>query len=298
MLDDLKARWRHGGAVIRLIFINLAVFVGIWLCYAVLLAVTGGRESAFAALNEWVVRQLATPTELWELLVRPWTLVASMFTQVEPSHLFWNMVLLWFGGRMYQDLLGSKRLVGTYLLSGLAGMALFIIASNTYGPADQTAIGASAAVMGVLMAIATYQPHALVNVILIGPVKLMYVAAVFIVLDFMGMGSGDGVAHEAHIGGAIYGFLASQQLRRGNDWSLGFVNALEKAWSWVKPGRRSKLRVEKHYTRSARADDLTFNQRKKEQQARIDAILDKISRSGYDSLSKEEKDVLFKAGKG
>lgn len=298
MLDDLKARWRHGGAVIRLIFINLAVFVGLWLCYAVLFAAIGGREGAFAALHELVVKQLATPTDPWSLLVRPWTLLTSMFTQVEPSHLFWNMVLLWFGGRMYQDLLGSKRLVGTYLLSGLAGMALFIVAGNTYGPADQSAIGASAAVMGVLMAIATYQPHALVNVIFIGPVKLMYVAAVFIILDFMGMGSGDGVAHEAHISGAIYGFLASYQLRRGRDWSLGFVNALDKAWSWLKPGKRSKLRVEKHFTRSTRADDTHFNQRKNDQQARIDAILDKISRSGYDSLSKDEKDVLFKAGKG
>ena len=115
-------------------------------------------------------------------------------------------------------------------------------------------------------------------------------------LDFVGIGSGDGVAHEAHIGGALYGLLAAQQLRRGSDWSLGFVNALDGMLGFFKGKRGPRMRVEKRFDRSSRRSDADYNVAKKEKQARVDAILDKISRSGYDSLSKEEKDFLFKAG--
>ena len=125
----------------------------------------------------------------------------------------------------------------------------------------------------------------------------MYRSARFVLLDLVGLGSGDGVAHEAHMGGALYGLFAAIQLRRGNDWSLRLVNALDSVWSRIKPGRRPRMRVEKPFTRSAKSNDDAFNKAKHDQQARIDSILDKISRSGYDSLSKEEKDMLFKEGK-
>lgn len=299
--DDLRRQWRTGGMVVRLILINVAVFLALFVVQLVLLGVAGTRIGAEAMREYYVVQWLRSTSDLGELLIRPWTVFTYMFLHADIGHIFWNMIMLWFGGRMFQDLLGDKRLLGNYLLGGLSGFALFVLSQNLFpgihGGYTSGIQGASAAVLSVFVGIAAYRPDMIVNLILIGPVKLMYVAAVFVLLDFIGIGSGDGVAHEAHLGGALYGFLAAQQLKRGNDWSLGFVNFLERIWPF---GRRRtpKLRVEKSFTRSAQRSDEAFNSTEREKQARVDGILDKISRSGYDSLSKEEKDFLFKASDG
>lgn len=299
--DDLRRQWRTGGMVVRLILINVAVFLALFVIQLIMLGVTGTRIGAEAMREYYVVQWLRSTSNLGELLYKPWTVFTYMFLHADIGHIFWNMIMLWFGGRMFQDLLGDKRLLGNYLLGGLCGFVLFVLSQNLFpgihGGYTSGIQGASAAVLSVFVGIAAYRPDMIVNLILIGPVKLMYVAAVFVLLDFIGIGSGDGVAHEAHLGGALYGFLAAQQLKRGNDWSLGFVNFLERIWPF---GRRRtpKLRVEKSFTRSAQRSDEAFNSTKREKQARVDGILDKISRSGYDSLSKEEKDFLFKASDG
>lgn len=299
--DDLRRQWRTGGMVVRLILINVAVFLALFVIQLIMLGVAGTRIGAEAMREYYVVQWLRSTSNLGELLYKPWTVFTYMFLHADIGHIFWNMIMLWFGGRMFQDLLGDKRLLGNYLLGGLCGFVLFVLSQNLFpgihGGYTSGIQGASAAVLSVFVGIAAYRPDMIVNLILIGPVKLMYVAAVFVLLDFIGIGSGDGVAHEAHLGGALYGFLAAQQLKRGNDWSLGFVNFLERIWPF---GRRRtpKLRVEKSFTRSAQRSDEAFNSTKREKQARVDGILDKISRSGYDSLSKEEKDFLFKASDG
>lgn len=299
--DDLRRQWRTGGMVVRLILINVAVFLALFVIQLIMLGVAGTRMGAEAMREYYVVQWLRSTSDLGELLYKPWTVFTYMFLHADIGHIFWNMIMLWFGGRMFQDLLGDKRLLGNYLLGGLCGFVLFVLSQNLFpgihGGYTSGIQGASAAVLSVFVGIAAYRPDMIVNLILIGPVKLMYVATVFVLLDFIGIGSGDGVAHEAHLGGALYGFLAAQQLKRGNDWSLGFVNFLERIWPF---GRRRtpKLRVEKSFTRSAQRSDEAFNSTKREKQARVDGILDKISRSGYDSLSKEEKDFLFKASDG
>ena len=299
--DDLRRQWRTGGMVVRLILINVAVFLALFVIQLIMLGVAGTRMGAEAMREYYVVQWLRSTSDLGELLYKPWTVFTYMFLHADIGHIFWNMIMLWFGGRMFQDLLGDKRLLGNYLLGGLCGFVLFVLSQNLFpgihGGYTSGIQGASSAVLSVFVGIAAYRPDMIVNLILIGPVKLMYVAAVFVLLDFIGIGSGDGVAHEAHLGGALYGFLAAQQLKRGNDWSLGFVNFLERIWPF---GRRRtpKLRVEKSFTRSAQRSDEAFNSTKREKQARVDGILDKISRSGYDSLSKEEKDFLFKASDG
>lgn len=299
--DDLRRQWRTGGMVVRLILINVTVFLALFVIQLIMLGVAGTRMGAEAMREYYVVQWLRSTSDLGELLYKPWTVFTYMFLHADIGHIFWNMIMLWFGGRMFQDLLGDKRLLGNYLLGGLCGFVLFVLSQNLFpgihGGYTSGIQGASAAVLSVFVGIAAYRPDMIVNLILIGPVKLMYVAAVFVLLDFIGIGSGDGVAHEAHLGGALYGFLAAQQLKRGNDWSLGFVNFLERIWPF---GRRRtpKLRVEKSFTRSAQRSDEAFNSTKREKQARVDGILDKISRSGYDSLSKEEKDFLFKASDG
>ncbi len=299
--DDLRMQWRTGGMVVRLILINAGVFLALLLLRLLLLPSAGDLHTAKALLDHYVIQWIRSTSDLGMLVTRPWTVVTYMFVQTDIGHIFWNMLMLWFGGRLFQDLLGSKRLLGNYLLGGLAGFVLFAISQNVmpglHGGSLSGIQGASAAVLSVLVGIAAYRPDMVVNLILIGPVKLMYVAAVIVLLDLVGIGSGDGVAHEAHIGGALYGFFAAQQLKRGNDWSLGFVNFLGRLWPFGK-ARASKLRVEKAFVGKPSRNDVDYNATKRAKQARVDTILDKISRSGYDSLSKEEKDFLFKASDG
>lgn len=298
--DDLRMQWRTGGMVVRLLLINVAVFVALIAIQLVLSIAMGDRMTGMAALDRYVVQWLRSTSDLGALLLKPWTVFTYMFVHTGLGHIFWNMMLLWFGGRLFRDLLGDKRLLGNYLLGGLSGFALFALSQNLlpgfHGGLHAGIQGASAAVLSVFVGIAAYRPDMVVHLILIGPVKLMYVAAVFVLLDLVGIGSGDGVAHEAHIGGALYGLLSSLQLKQGRDWSLGFVELLERLWPFR--ARKARMRVEKSFTRSTPRSDARYNADKREKQARVDNILDKISRSGYDSLSKEEKDYLFKASDG
>lgn len=298
--DDLRMQWRTGGMVVRLLLLNVAVFVALIAFQLVLSIAMGDRMTGMAALDRYVVQWLRSTSDLGALLLKPWTVFTYMFVHTGLGHIFWNMMLLWFGGRLFRDLLGDKRLLGNYLLGGLSGFALFALSQNLlpgfHGGLHAGIQGASAAVLSVFVGIAAYRPDMVVHLILIGPVKLMYVAAVFVLLDLVGIGSGDGVAHEAHIGGALYGLLSSLQLKQGRDWSLGFVELLERLWPFR--ARKARMRVEKSFTRSTPQSDARYNADKREKQARVDNILDKISRSGYDSLSKEEKDYLFKASDG
>lgn len=299
---DLRMKWASGGMVVRLILINVAVFIGLVLAYLLFLPSGGSGPMAELLRDQYIVQWLRSTADLEVLPYRPWTVFTYMFTHTGLGHIFWNMLLLWFGGRMFEDLLGGKRLLGHYLLGGLSGLFLFVLMSNAlpglHGGASSPGImGASAGVLSVFIGIAAYRPEMMVNLILIGPVKLMYVAAVFLLLDLVGIGSGDGVAHEAHIGGALYGYIASRQLTKGRDWSLGFVNGLERLFRPFKR-RDTKLRVEKRFSHASVRSDEAYNEARRIKQAKVDAILDKISRSGYDSLSKEEKDILFKASDG
>lgn len=281
----------------RLVIVNAGVFVALVLVYLILLPF-GGRPEAMGLRDVWLLQWLRASPELGTLITRPWTVLTYMFVHTGLGHLFWNMVILWWTGRLFQDLLGGRRLLGNYLLGGFSGLLLYVISSNLFTPADQgmaSVMGASAAVMSILVGIATYRPTMVVHLILIGPVKLMYIAAVVVLLDLMGMGTGDGVAHEAHIGGALYGFFASQQLKRGNDWSMDFVNLLDAIGRALRPRKSAPLKVAKRPTPGTPMRDAPSTAAKSGKQARVDAILDKISRSGYDSLSKEERDFLFKA---
>jgi membrane associated rhomboid family serine protease len=279
--------------------LNIAVFLAIWAAFAILWAVTGNRAVALETLHTRVIEYLVMPSDLGKLLVRPWTVITSMFAHYEPGHLFWNMVLLWTIGQLFGDLLGDRRLLGAYLLSGLAGSLLFVVTENIFAKDTlPSSLGASGAVIGIVAMIASYRPEMLVNVILIGPVKLMYFAGVFLLLDFIGLSSPDGVAHAAHIGGMIFGFTAAKLLPRGTDWTLSFTNSLERFWDFVRGRKRARMRVEKRPTRRVAVNvDVDYNAAKKEKQARVDAILDKISRSGYESLSKSEREFLQNASK-
>lgn len=295
MLDELKNQWRSGGMVIRLILLNAGLFVALHLI-----------NLPFWAMREQgpdILGWLWSTSNLHALLLRPWTVITYMFTHWGFGHLFFNMLMLWFMGRIFEDLLGGKRVLGNYLIGGLSGFLFYLTSYNLLPVFDgqaatSTILGASASVMAVLVGIATYRPDYEVRLLLFGTVKLKWIALVLVLIDLVSVQEGaNSGGHLAHLGGALYGYLASVQLRKGVDWSLGFVSGLERITGIFRRNRGPRLRVEKPFAGKRTVSDSAFNARKNDQQARVDAILDKISRSGYDSLSKDEKDFLFKAGK-
>jgi membrane associated rhomboid family serine protease len=285
--EDIQNYWRTGGVLVRLIMVNLSVFLLIGLIRIPLfLTGTTGFD-----LTWW----LSAHSDLVAMIRKPWTVVTYMFTHQGFFHLLFNMIILYFGGRILQDLLGGARLLGAYLWGGLSGLALYIVAYQTF-PVFEPVVGisyihgASAAVMGVFFTIAAYRPDMVVHLVLIGPVKLKWIAAFYAISDLLSIDSSNPGGHIAHLGGAMFGVIAASQMRKGNDLVLGIGE-------WVlnlgKSKRRGKMRVEKRPKRGAsKRAAPTSND---DQQARVDLILDKIGKSGYESLTKAEKDFLFKA---
>ncbi len=298
--DDIRTQWRTGGMLVRLILVNVGVFLALLFIDLGFLLGYGDRIMAHDMFQHYIVQWIATTWVVNDLVLRPWTIVTYMFTHVLFWHAFWNLFVLWFIGRFFQDLLGGKRLLGNYLLGGIAGFTLYFAAYNLLpfirDPGSMGMVGASAAVMSVMMGIAAYRPGLLIHLPLLGEVKLIYVAAVVLVLDLIAIRQGgNSGGHIAHLGGALYGYFAARQLAKGHDRSLQFVTALEAIGRAFRPRTGGRMRVEKKPPRNVHSRDEAYHAAKVGKQARVDAILDKISRSGYDSLSKEEKDFLFKA---
>ena len=295
--DDIKQQWHTGGMLKRLLIINIGVFLGIWAVELI------GWLFGAKGLSNYVLDQLMGTSDPVKLLRKPWSPVTYMFTHQAPMHLFWNMIMFWFSGQIFQSVLGDKRMLGNYLLGGLCGFAFYALGSlmpahlalGSNGPI----LGASAAVMSVFIGVASYRPDMQVNMFILGPVRLKYLGIAVLVLDLIAIrGGGNTGGHLAHLGGALYGFLAARQLNKGTDWSGAFVDRLERIRQFFLRKRGSRMRVEKRPDRpTAKMTDADYNVAKKQKQERIDAILDKISRSGYDSLSKAERDFLFNSGK-
>jgi membrane associated rhomboid family serine protease len=302
--DELTMQWKIGGTLVRLILINVAVFLAMLVVDLVMLFVAQDPAIAEGMGRVYMRQWIECPQDLSTLITRPWTMVTYMFAHegLSIGHVFFNMLMLWFAGRLFQNILGDKRLLGNYLLGGFSGLLLFLLFYNLFPMyrGEGWIVGASAAVMSVLIGIAAYRPQMIVHLMLIGPVKLMYVAGLILVLDLVSIRMGDNSGgHIAHLGGALYGVLSARMLDAGKDPSTAFVNWLERIWNFVRGRKRARMRIvgkepKRRVTVSADAD---FNSAKKDVQARVDAILDKIGRSGYDSLTKDEREFLQRASK-
>ena len=299
-IDEIKAAFNQGDIVTRLILFNAAVFIGVNIIYVFLWLfkipnMVGLCDRGVELHWYW----LGAPADLVSLLFKPWTLFTYMFIHGGILHLFFNMLLLYFSGQIFKEYLGSTRILATYILGGLAGIFLYIIAYNIFPIFSDVVscsltVGASASVMAVLIAVTAYVPNHSVRLPLLGIVKLKYIAAVMILLDVINIRSGNPGGHIAHLGGAMYGFYFAQRYRKGSDLSAIFNSTLNSVQQYLyKP--KSHLNVS-HSARRKYKSDEEYNYEKKVSQQKMDAILDKISKSGYESLSKEEKDILFKFG--
>jgi hypothetical protein len=226
-----------------------------------------------------------------------------MFLHEGVWHLLFNMVFLFFAGQLFTRFLGERRLLSIYIYGGLSGLGLYMLAYN-FIPYFQSdfgipIMGASASVMAIFIAIAAYQPSLPVTLPFIGSVKLKYIAIVYLLMDFIEIKNGSNAGgHIAHLGGAIYGFYSIYLFKQGKDVYFDLYPLLYKikAIFNFKRGLKVKYRAPKtnKSSRSNASSDYEYNYNKRQSEKRTDEILDKISKSGYDSLNKEEKDFLFR----
>ena len=285
IFNELKNSFNRGSVLSRLIYINLFLFV--------IIKVVGVVFFLFNVDNIHLNNFLALAANAKVLISRPWTPLTYMFTHTGFIHLFFNLLWLYFGGSIFLKYLSNKQLVSTYVLGGFFG-GLFYVLSYNYFPAfkeamiSSSAMGASASVLAILIGIATVAPNYNVNLTFIGNVKLKYIAIIITVLDLILIPEGNAGGHIAHLGGAFYGFFFAQQLKKGKDISKWFDSLM----IYIVSAFESKPRMKSVYKKPMTDDQWRAN--KAQKQNEINHILDKIAKSGYDSLTKQEKDILFR----
>jgi membrane associated rhomboid family serine protease len=297
--DEIKYQWKHGGMHIKLIGVNLAVFVliNILIVFGAL-SVSSGSSSP---LSTFVYNFFTLRGDFFGFLTHPWGIITSIFAHFEFMHLAFNMLFLFFISKFFLMYFSNQRLLYTYILGGIMG-GLFQIAAYSLFPALQGTqtfvVGASGAVNGIFMAAAFYRPMAIVHLFGMIKVKMIYLAGIFILMDLIQMGGSDNVAHFAHLGGAAFGILSIRNINSKNNiinFARVTVENIKASFSG-KPkmkahkGGRSKTNYSANKQKQTAEE---YNLSKKQKQAQVDAILDKISKSGYDSLTKKEKQILF-----
>ena len=299
MIDEIRMSFGKGNILFKLIFINIVVFVAAGLVFVFMRLFTPGisLNELRGVYNDNVMNYLMVPSIPRELLFKPWTLVTYMFTHTNFLHILFNMLMLFWFGRIFLQYLTEKQLLSTYLLGGLAGALLYIAFVNGLPGLREhlggAMLGASAAIMAIVIAIAFYVPDYTLHLLFLGPVKLKYIALAFIVMDVLMIASYNAGGHIAHLGGALYGYFFISNFKKGRDTGRWLNNFLDRIMTIFKP--RPRLNVTYRKTRKA-TTDLDYNRLKVEQQREVDRILDKIARGGYETLTKKEKETLFKAG--
>lgn len=228
-----------------------------------------------------------------EVLFRPWTLFTYSFLHASFSHILWNMLLLYYASQMYLNLFSEHQFLKNYILGVLVGGLFFLIGYNLFPVFEgiyPPLVGASAGVMAVLIFVATYTPNQEIRLLFIN-VKLQYIGIALVLIDILQIPYSNAGGRLAHLGGAFIGYLYATQLKQGTD--IGSI--LDRIWSYfntlTKPSAVKNMRTVHRTQKTVKRKPSPTNQQK------IDAILDKISTSGYESLKQEEKDFLFQSGK-
>ncbi len=282
ILHEVKySVFKSGNPLYQFIAINVGVFLLLNLLFVVeFLAGHAG------VISNQIQSQLTVPTQYAQLATKPWTLLTYMFTQREFFHLLFNMLWLFWLGNIFLDFLNKRQFIFSYILGGLAGGVAYLLIYN-YIPvfkSDQFSylLGSSASVMAIVIGTATLLPDYSIRMLFFGNVKLKYLAIVFIVLDLIGIAGANPGGSLSHLGGGLFGFLFISQLQKGKDWSKIFVRKKKPKFQVA---RNEEPQVSPTVSRTI------------PNQEYIDTILDKISQSGYDKLTKEEKEALFKASK-
>lgn len=284
--DDLKLQYKLGGPEHRLIYVNVAVFI----VSLVFFYDAQARPTRF----DYPVWLALSPD--WNTVLRhPWTLLSYAFFHGSFFHLLFNMMVLNFSGRLFRTFFTAKQFIGAYLLGAIFAGLVFVAGYVLLGRANLL-VGASAAIMTILIAAATYQPDMRIRLMLVGNIQLWHLAAVILGIDMLYLFAENTGGHISHLAGALFGFAYIKLLQSGTDLSRPVTAVFDWFATLFAPRKNNFRKVHKNYGKKPAVAASRIVTKDKAQQ-QIDEILDKISRSGYDSLTKEEKDFLFRAGK-
>ena len=282
-LENLKYRFKNAGIVEQLIYVNLAVFL--------LVFITNTFGFLFQSNNNLLVEWFSLPANFDDFLSKPWTIITYGFLHTSFLHILLNLIALFYIGHLFKQYFTSKQLLNFYLLGTLFGGIIFIASYNFFPALQRVAdnsvlLGASAGISAIFIGIATYIPNYELKFPLIGFVKLWILACIWIAIDVIQIPAGNAGGHLAHIGGALFGFL---YVVRASNKELEILKPLKKFF------QKKEKPLKTVYKSGKKTTNTTF--KKSTNQKEIDAVLDKISKSGYDTLTKSEKDFLFKQGK-
>ncbi|MDR0824388.1 MAG: rhomboid family intramembrane serine protease [Prevotella sp.] len=295
--DNIKYRFKQKDILIQLIIINVAVFL--------ILTAIGLVCTLFKLDGIDPVKYIGVPADINLFLKYPWTLFTYMFVHQTIWHILFNMLMLFWFGQIFLSYFSPKNLGSLYILGGLAGAVIYIIAfnlipyyidintSHTALGHPLSMIGASASVMAIIFAVAFYKPNTEVSLFMVFRLKIVYIAIFLFIIDFISLDKSNSGGHVAHIGGAIIGYIFAKQYLKGKDITRWINKIIDLIVNLTKPGSPKKMKVK--YKK--RDDDYQYNQHCKNETEEIDHILDKIKASGYSSLSSEEKKRLFDASK-
>ena len=290
--EKLKLTFRQGNSLIKLIYINVSIFIVINV-----LDISLKLFKISPEIN--IADYFKVPSNLSLLLTQFWSVFSYMFLHESLSHIFFNMFSLFWFGRIFLLYFSEKQLVGLYVIGGLIAALTYVSAFNLipfYSPLVQHTLllGASGSIMAIIVATAFQSPNMELQLLFIGNVKLKYIAAIAVLTSFFGLTSNNSGGQLAHLGGALAGYLFIVSLRQGIDLSKGVSKILDIFSDLFRP---KKLKVKPNPTyRKTKMTDAEFNTNKARKMAEIDKILDKIKTSGYESLSTEEKKRLFEQG--
>lgn len=290
IIDDIKRTYRQGGMLLRLIYINIGVFL---LLHAVaIVAWLLGVQEPQSLL--WV----ELPSRFSTLLGRPWTLITYCFAHYDVLHILFNMLCLYWMGRIFLEYFYPKQLSGLYIIGGLGGAVLYVLAYNVFPPLYHQQgylLGASASVIAIMVAVAVYAPDYKIGLLFFGQVALKWVALVMVLLSVLGIGATNTGGNIAHLGGAFIGLWFTAAIRRGRDITAWLNASLDWLVSLV---RRNPRQVGAPVGGTAYRPGANRRSSQSEpSEADIDRVLDKIRRSGYDSLTDDERDILFRASR-
>ena len=309
--DDIKSKYYSGNTLIRIIMLNIAVFLIVLFTGLILQAVYGFGSSPYNNFLEFFM----ISKNGWHNLTHPWTIISYMFLHESFWHIFWNMVVLYWFGNIVGDLMGDRVVLPTYLLSGIAGGLVYFICGYLPIPWNigMYALGASAAVNGFMMLAASKFPNYGVSIPFIGPVRIKYIVAIFLIIDLVSIRENSNTGgHFAHLGGAATGWFIVyllenhridliRDVNRILDAIAGFFSSIfakkagKTSAAYGKKQKQEKSRSQSFVVRKPREN--TRQDTTQSDQERIDSILDKIKISGYENLTAEEKDFLYKASK-
>ena len=290
--EKLKLTFRQGNSLIKLIYINVSIFIVINV-----LDISLKLFKISPEIN--IADYFKVPSNVSLFLTQFWSVFSYMFLHESLSHIFFNMFSLFWFGRIFLLYFSEKQLVGLYVIGGLIAALTYVSAFNLipfYSPLVQHTLllGASGSIMAIIVATAFQSPNMELQLLFIGNVKLKYIAAIAVLTSFFGLTSNNSGGQLAHLGGALAGYLFVVSLRQGIDLSKGVSKILDIFSDLFRP---KKLKVKPNPTyRKTKMTDAEFNTNKARKMAEIDKILDKIKTSGYESLSTEEKKRLFEQG--